>query len=156
MTHALPTYTAEQATSYPPALAMLNFIPTNIPGLSGPVVDRANHFLSSFLLRTWCFLTTVLLGSSILTGPHCATLQGVHLKNDFPSDIDLLSATIQDLQACLVNGTITSVQLTKEYLVRDCSRTLQGRSTDISVVAPNRGKQLCWSAATCCSGNSTV
>lgn len=35
----------------------------------------------------------------------------------FPSSVDLLSVTIQDLQAYLSNGTITSVQLTQRYLV---------------------------------------
>jgi hypothetical protein len=36
----------------------------------------------------------------------------------FPSEVNVLTATIQDLQAFLSNGTITSVQLTQRYLVR--------------------------------------
>jgi hypothetical protein len=36
----------------------------------------------------------------------------------FPAQIDLLTATIQELQSHLSNGLITSQQLTQEYLVR--------------------------------------
>ncbi|KAJ9116369.1 hypothetical protein QFC22_004810 [Naganishia vaughanmartiniae] len=97
---------------------MSSFIPANIPGLPGTVVDRARNLSSNLLLKSWCFLTTVLLGSTILAGPQCDTYQGVHLKSDFPADINLLTATIQDLQSYLTNGSITSVQLTKEYLLR--------------------------------------
>ncbi|KAJ9102881.1 hypothetical protein QFC19_004611 [Naganishia cerealis] len=35
-----------------------------------------------------------------------------------PHAIDLLTATIKDLQECLSNGTITTVQMVKEYLAR--------------------------------------
>jgi hypothetical protein len=35
----------------------------------------------------------------------------------FPSEIDLLSVTLQELQQFLSNGTVTSVQLTQRYLV---------------------------------------
>jgi hypothetical protein len=36
----------------------------------------------------------------------------------FPAEVDVLTATIKDLQEFLSNGTITSVQLTQHYLVR--------------------------------------
>ncbi|KAJ9124753.1 hypothetical protein QFC24_003121 [Naganishia onofrii] len=97
---------------------MSSFILIDTPGLPGTVVDRVTSFSSNLLLRSWCVLTTVLLGSTLLAGPQCATYQALHPKSDFPSDINLLTATIQDLQAYLTNGSITSVQLTKEYLVR--------------------------------------
>lgn len=35
----------------------------------------------------------------------------------FPLQINLLTATIQELQSHLASGMITSVQLTQEYLV---------------------------------------
>lgn len=35
----------------------------------------------------------------------------------FPSEVDVLSVTVQELQQFLSNGTITSVQLTQHYLV---------------------------------------
>jgi hypothetical protein len=36
----------------------------------------------------------------------------------FPKDIDLLTATIQELQEHLTKGNVTSVQLVEEYMVR--------------------------------------
>ena len=44
----------------------------------------------------------------------------------FPSEIDLLSVTVQDLQKFLSNGTITSVQLTQKYLDNISANNHQG------------------------------
>lgn len=41
----------------------------------------------------------------------------------FPPQINLLTATIQELQGHLCNGLITSVQLVQEYLVRPTNPT---------------------------------
>jgi hypothetical protein len=40
----------------------------------------------------------------------------------FPSEIDVLSVTIQELQQFLTNGTVTSVQLVQKYLVSSTRR----------------------------------
>lgn len=54
----------------------------------------------------------------------------------FPTEVDVLTATVKDLQAFLSNGTITSVQLTQHYLVGlngharlDSTNTLLARRT---------------------------
>lgn len=49
---------------------------------------------------------------------------------DFPAEVDVLTATIKDLQEFLSNGTITSVQLTQHYLVR--TRTFLNRPINLS------------------------
>lgn len=71
------------------------------------------------LRKSWTFLNAALLGSSFLGNGTLETgsLQGLRPDTGFPEEINLLTATIQDLQAWLKNGSVTSVQLTKEYLV---------------------------------------
>jgi hypothetical protein len=71
------------------------------------------------LRKSWNLLNAALLGSSFFGNGtlESGSLQGLRPTSGFPKDINLLTATIQDLQACLKNGSVTSVQLTKEYLV---------------------------------------
>ncbi|ORY32178.1 amidase signature domain-containing protein [Naematelia encephala] len=46
----------------------------------------------------------------------CASVGRLQSRWYFPPEIDVLSATIQDLQGFLSNGTVTSVQLVQHYL----------------------------------------
>ena len=57
----------------------------------------------------------LLIAISAVTASHSSFPQ---VRWAFPSGVDVLSATIQDLQQYLSNGTITSVQLVQHYLVR--------------------------------------
>ncbi|KAJ9100953.1 hypothetical protein QFC19_005349 [Naganishia cerealis] len=100
---------------------MSSFIPSSIstdPAGVNEAVNAVRSQSSNFIIRSWCYLTTEVLGSTILGGPQFDSSQGSRLKSSFPSDINLLTATIQDLQAYLSNGSITSVELTKKYLTR--------------------------------------
>jgi hypothetical protein len=72
------------------------------------------------LRKSWNLLNAALLGSSFFgngTLDSGNALQSLRPTSEFPPHLNLLTATIQDLQACLQNGSVTSVQLTKEYLV---------------------------------------
>lgn len=73
------------------------------------------------LRKSWNLLNAAVLGSSLFGAHGSAHLQGLRTTTGFPSEINLLTATIQDLQAYLKNGSVTSVQLTKEYLVSNFS-----------------------------------
>lgn len=48
--------------------------------------------------------------------------RNVQARWAFPAEVNVLTATVKDLQEFLTNGTITSVQLTQHYLVRPIPR----------------------------------
>lgn len=84
-------------------------------------VETINQVLddpAAALRKSWNLFNTALIGSASLFGTYDpVSSQELRTTSAFPSGINLLTATIQDLQACLQNGSVTSVQLTKEYLV---------------------------------------
>ena len=82
--------------------------------LEAKVLDSLEKPFSrlSFKLFTAVCLATGLICSS---APPLA--RDLTTTWSFPSEIDILSVTIQELQQFLTNGTLTSVQLTQKYLV---------------------------------------
>jgi hypothetical protein len=62
-------------------------------------------------------LALSLFTSSTLGLPSTSSSAAVDKRWYFPSEIDILSVTLQELQQFLSNGTVTSVQLTQRYLV---------------------------------------
>jgi hypothetical protein len=64
------------------------------------------------MLSFRAFAPLALLLSGLVSGSPAGTKRWY-----FPAEVDVLTATVKDLQAFLSNGTITSVQLTQHYLV---------------------------------------
>lgn len=58
---------------------------------------------------------TLLAAAFVSASP---TPRDVQARWAFPAEVNVLTATVKDLQEFLSNGTITSVQLTQRYLVR--------------------------------------
>jgi hypothetical protein len=75
--------------------------------------------------------TTLSLALSVLTSNTLARPSGtgsLDRRWDFPSEIDVLSVTLQELQQFLSNGTVTSVQLVQRYLVSHVQGIRTGRA----------------------------
>jgi hypothetical protein len=78
-------------------------------------VTQVVSSLSNMLALKSIALSAALAASLVASTPLNRDLQP---RWDFPAEVDVLTATIKDLQEYLSNGTITSVQLTQHYLVR--------------------------------------
>lgn len=77
----------------------------------GQVLRSISNMLALKSIALFAALAASLVASTPLN-------HGLKPRWDFPAEVDVLTATIKDLQEFLSNGTITSVQLTQHYLVR--------------------------------------
>lgn len=71
----------------------------------------------------------------------CRPAAGEEPESIFPSEIDLLTATVQQLQHHLRKGSFNSAQLVKEYLVSSNSRTIDKPDAEIDSSAMHREEQ---------------
>lgn len=71
---------------------------------------------SELIMRSTTLLAplTLLAAAFVSASP---TPRDVQARWAFPAEVNVLTATVKDLQEFLSNGTITSVQLTQHYLV---------------------------------------